>query len=63
MIRIGTIVWLVILALLGVGLFQVKYAVQAKERELRTVNRQITADRQIVRILEVVGLDDLVDPG
>lgn len=52
MIRIGTIVWFVVLALLGVGLFQVKYAVQAKERELRTVNRQITADRQILRVLE-----------
>ena len=52
MIRIGTVVWFVILALLGVGLFQVKYAVQAKERELKTVNRQITADRQVMRVLE-----------
>lgn len=52
MIRIGTIAWFVILALLGVGLFQVKYAVQAKERELRTVNKQITADRQVLRVLE-----------
>ncbi|TDQ83957.1 hypothetical protein A8950_0502 [Dongia mobilis] len=52
MIRIGTIVWFVLLALLGVGLFQVKYAVQAKERDLRAVNRQITADRQILRVLE-----------
>lgn len=52
MIRIGTIVWFVVLALLGVGLFQVKYAVQAKERDLRAVNRQITADRQILRVLE-----------
>ncbi len=52
MIRIGTIVWFVILALLGVGLFQVKYAVQAKERELRKVNRQIAADRDAMRVLE-----------
>lgn len=52
MIRIGTIVWFVILALLGIGLFQVKYAVQAKERELRMVNRQITADREAMRVLE-----------
>lgn len=52
MIRIGTIAWFVLLALLGVGLFQVKYAVQAKERDLRAVNRQITADRQILRVLE-----------
>lgn len=52
MIRIGTIVWFVVLAMLGVGLFQVKYAVQSKERELRTVNRQITADREAMRVLE-----------
>ena len=52
MIRIGTIVWFVVLAMLGVGLFQVKYAVQTKERELRTVNRQITADREAMRVLE-----------
>jgi hypothetical protein len=52
MIRIGTIVWFVILALLGVGLFQVKYAVQAKERDLRKVNRQIAADHEAMRVLE-----------
>lgn len=52
MIRIGTIVWFVVLAMLGIGLFQVKYAVQTKERELRTVNRQITADREAMRVLE-----------
>ena len=52
MIRIGTIVWFVVLALLGVGLFQVKYAVQSKERELKKVNRQIAADREAMRVLE-----------
>lgn len=52
MIRIGTIVWFVILAMLGIGLFQVKYAVQSKERELRMVNRQITADREAMRVLD-----------
>jgi hypothetical protein len=52
MIRIGTIAWFVVLALLGVGLFQVKYAVQSKERDLRNINKQITADRQILRVLE-----------
>lgn len=52
MIRIGTIVWFVILAMLGIGLFQVKYSVQSKERELRLVNRQITADREAMRVLE-----------
>jgi len=52
MIRISSLVWLVVLALLGVGLFQVKYAVQAKERELKSVYRQITADRDAIRVLE-----------
>ncbi|MBI2254897.1 MAG: hypothetical protein HYU58_09790 [Proteobacteria bacterium] len=52
MIRIGTIVWFVVLALLGVGLFQVKYAVQAKERDLRKVNRQIAADHEAMRVLD-----------
>lgn len=52
MIRIGTVIWFVMLALLGVGLFQVKYAVQAKERELRKVNRQIAADHEAMRVLE-----------
>lgn len=52
MIRIGTLIWIAILGLLSVGLFQVKYAVQAKENELKSVNRQITADRQILRVLE-----------
>ena len=52
MIRIGTIVWFVVLAMLGVGLFQVKYAVQSKERDLRKVNRQIAADHEAMRVLE-----------
>ncbi|MBL8711161.1 MAG: hypothetical protein JNL25_18345 [Rhodospirillaceae bacterium] len=52
MIRIGTLIWIAVLGLLSVGLFQVKYAVQAKENELKSVNRQITADRQILRVLE-----------
>lgn len=52
MIRIGTIAWFVVLALLGVGLFQVKYAVQGKERELSAVNRKISLEREALRVLE-----------
>jgi hypothetical protein len=52
MIRIGALVWFVVLALLGVGLFQVKYAVQAKEREVKSIHRQIAADREALRVLE-----------
>jgi hypothetical protein len=52
MIRISAIVWVVVLALLGIGLFQVKYNVQSKERELREVRRQIEANYNAVHVLE-----------
>jgi hypothetical protein len=52
MIRISVLVWTIILALLGIGLFQVKYNVQAKERELRDVRRQIEANLTSIHVLE-----------
>jgi hypothetical protein len=52
MIRISAIVWVVVLALLGIGLFQVKYNVQSKERELREVRRQIEANYNAVHVLQ-----------
>jgi hypothetical protein len=52
MIRISAIIWVVVLALLGVGLFQVKYNVQSKERELREVRRQIDSNVNSIRVLE-----------
>jgi hypothetical protein len=52
MIRISAIVWAVVLVLLGIGLFQVKYNVQAKERELRDVHRQIEANYSSIHVLE-----------
>jgi hypothetical protein len=52
MIRVSVLVWTVILALLGVGLFQVKYNVQAKERELREVRRQVEANLTSIHVLE-----------
>jgi hypothetical protein len=52
MIRISAIVWVVVLALLGIGLFQVKYNVQGKERELREVRRQIEANYNAIHVLE-----------
>lgn len=52
MIRISAIVWVVVLALLGIGLFQVKYNVQSKERELREVRRQIEANYNAIHVLE-----------
>lgn len=52
MIRISAIIWVVVLALLGVSLFQVKYNVQTKERELREVRRQIEANYSAIHVLD-----------
>lgn len=52
MIRISAIVWVVVLALLGIGLFLVKYNVQSQERELREVRRQIDANYSAIHVLE-----------
>lgn len=52
MIRVSVLVWTVILALLGIGLFQVKYNVQSKERELRDVRRQIEVNLTSIHVLE-----------
>jgi hypothetical protein len=52
MIRISAFVWILVLALLGIGLFQVKYNVQSKEAELRGINKQIAANRSAIHVLE-----------
>jgi hypothetical protein len=52
MIRIGTFVWLAVLTLIGVGLYQVELGVLAKEAELRQINRQIEANREATHVLE-----------
>ena len=52
MIRVSVLVWTIILAFLGVGLFQVKYNVQSKERELREVRRHIEANLPSIHVLE-----------
>jgi len=52
MIRISAIIWVAVLALLGIGLFQVKYNVQTKERELREVRRQIEANYSAMHVLD-----------
>lgn len=52
MIRVSVLVWTVILALLGIGLFQVKYNVQSKERDLREVRRQIEANYNAIHVLD-----------
>ena len=52
MIRISAVIWVVVLVLLGIGLFQVKYNVQAKERDLRDVRRQIEANYSAIHVLD-----------
>ncbi len=52
MIRMSAFIWLGALALLSVGLFQVKYSVQGKEAELRQITRQIDANREAIHVME-----------
>ncbi|GAB2176813.1 cell division protein FtsL [Dongia sp. agr-C8] len=52
MIRLGTFVWLALLTMIGVGLYQVELGVLAKESELRQINRQIDANRDATHVLE-----------
>ena len=52
MIRIGTFVWLALLTMIGVGLYQVELGVLAKESELRQINRQIDTNRDATHVLE-----------
>ena len=52
MIRLGTFIWLAILTMIGVGLYQVELGVLAKESELRQINRQIDANRDATHVLE-----------
>jgi hypothetical protein len=52
MIRLGTFIWLAVLTMIGVGLYQVELGVLAKESELRQINRQIDANRDATHVLE-----------
>jgi hypothetical protein len=52
MIRLGTFVWLALLTMIGVGLYQVELGVLAKESQLRQINRQIDANRDATHVLE-----------
>ena len=52
MIRLGTFIWLAILTMIGVGLYQVELGVLAKEAELKQINRQIDANRDAIHVLD-----------
>lgn len=51
MIRLGAFIWLAVLTLIGVGLYQVELGVLAKEAELRQINHRINADRDAMHVL------------
>lgn len=47
----STIVWIVLVGAMASGLFQLKYAVQAREDELAQLNRDLIASEQAVHVL------------
>ncbi|MBM3545842.1 MAG: hypothetical protein FJX54_02720 [Alphaproteobacteria bacterium] len=51
MIRRSTLFWLVCAVLIGCGLYQLKYEVQAKEERLVRLNRQIQAEQEAIHVL------------
>jgi len=51
MIRPGALLWLALVALAGFGLFELKYRVQAQERELSRLVHQIQDDRDHIQVL------------
>lgn len=51
MIRRSTLLWLLAAILVGCGLYQLKYEVQAKEERLARLNRQIQAEQEAIHVL------------
>ena len=51
MIGRGTVLWLTLAIVAGIGLFQVSYRVQSLEDELTRVNRQILQERDTIHVL------------
>ncbi|HEX3064091.1 MAG TPA: hypothetical protein VFA91_08960 [Candidatus Polarisedimenticolia bacterium] len=62
MIRLGSILWLALIALASIGTFQLKYRVQAQEQELTRLDRQIQRDRDAIQVLHAEWAH-LNDPG
>ena len=51
MIRLGTLLWALLVGISGYAMFQVKYEVVQLEDELARVNRQIAGGREAIRVL------------
>jgi cell division protein FtsL len=52
MIRPGTVIWLLLIVIVGFTLFQVKYEVMQQEETLAKLNAQITEGRERLRVLD-----------
>ncbi len=52
MIRPGTIVWLVLVMIVGYAMFQVKYEVMQQEETLAQINKDIADGREQIRVLD-----------
>ena len=52
MIRPGTLLWLVIVGLVGFGMFKVKYEVMQLEDELTRTNRAIVTNGDAIHVLK-----------
>jgi cell division protein FtsL len=52
MIRPGTVIWLLLIVIVGFTLFQVKYEVMQQEETLARLNAQIAEGRERVRVLD-----------
>jgi hypothetical protein len=53
MIRVSTLIWVVLVALSGYAMFQVKSEVGRLDKQLAAANRQIADDRDQIRTLDV----------
>lgn len=51
MIRLGHAMWLALPIAAGIGLFHLKYAVQAQEERLGALRQQIRQDREAIHVL------------
>ena len=52
MIRVGTALWLILVACVGFGMFKVKYEVMDLEDALSRSNRAILADQDAIHVLK-----------
>lgn len=51
MIRLGTLLWLALVAVAGFSVFKISYRVQSQEQELTRLDRQIQRDRDEIQVL------------